>query len=185
MRRFVVTPLLIVLWLGATAAAAASDLSPSAFYGNYLGSGVAESGDSIYFNITVRDLGVTIEPDGRGFKVSWTTVLRQGGEPGKPKIRRKSRTVTFMKTDRPNVFVGESSGDPLDGEEMVWARISENSMTVYVLSIDAAGVYEVQSYKRTLSGAGMDLSFVRVRDGEPVRSVAGKLIKLSVDKTIK
>ena len=64
----------------------AKNLKIDAFYGEFQGSGVSENRDSIYFGVTVRDFGVVIRPVDTGFEVEWTTVIRRGGNPNKPKI---------------------------------------------------------------------------------------------------
>lgn len=157
--------------------AQAADLSPAAFYGTFQGSGFAEDKDSIYFGTTVRDLDVIIAPSGAGFNVTWTTIIRAGGDPKNPDVRRKTQTATFSPTDKANVFRGAPSGDPLAGNPYVWARIEENTLTVFIMTIGESGEYSMQSYARTLSGYGMDLVFTRIRDGEPVRSARAKLTK--------
>ena len=62
-------------------AAQAQDLTPAHFFGTFQGSGFAEDNDSIYFGTTVRDLDVIIAPSGGGFNVTWTTIIRGGGDP--------------------------------------------------------------------------------------------------------
>ena len=158
-------------------AAQAQDLTPAHFFGTVQGSGFAEDNDSIYFGTTVRDLDVIIAPSGGGFNVTWTTIIRGGGDPSKPNVRRKTQTATFSLTEHANVFRGAPSGDPLAGNPYVWAKIEGNTMTVFILNISAGGAYSMQSYARTLSGYGMDLVFSRIRDGEPVRTARAKLTK--------
>ncbi|MFP6756763.1 MAG: hypothetical protein VCC99_00885 [Alphaproteobacteria bacterium] len=160
-------------------AAAVENLPPAAFFGTFQGSGIVENRDSLYFGATVRDLDVVIAPAGDGFKVTWTTIIRGGGDPDKPNTRRKTQTVAFAPTGQTGVFRGTNSGDPLSGNPYIWARIAAQTMTVYILHITAGGTYEMQSYARTLGGYGMDLVFSRIRDGEPVRAERAKLIKLA------
>lgn len=161
----------------AAGAAHAQDLAPAAFYGTFQGSGFAEDKDSIYFGTTVRDLDVIIAPSGGGFTVTWTTIIRGGGDPSKPNVRRKTQTGTFTPTENTGVFRGTPSGDPLAGNAYMWARIEANTLTVFILSINKNGEYDMQSYARTLSGYGMELVFSRIRNGEPVRSARAKLVK--------
>ena len=159
-------------------AAVAKDLAIKAFYGTYSGSGIANSKDSLYFGITMRDLDVTVRPaDGKGFTVEWTTVLRQGGTPENPKVRRKTTKIDFAPTKNPRRFQAVGRRDPLSASGYSWAQIKDRTLTVFVLAISADGDYNLLSYARTISGSGMDLKFTRVRDGEPLRSVTGKLIK--------
>ena len=129
------------LLLGAGAGAAS--LPPAAFFGTFQGSGYAENSDSLYFGTTVRDLDVVIAPAGGGFNVTWTTVIRGGGDPDKPNTRRKTQTVAFAPSGQHGVFRGTPSGDPLSGNPYVWARIEGQTLTVYILNITADGAYEM------------------------------------------
>ena len=43
----------------------------------------------------MRDFGVAIRSIGRGFEVEWTTVIRRGGNPNKPKIKQKTQKFMF------------------------------------------------------------------------------------------
>jgi hypothetical protein len=159
------------------AAEAAQDLPITAFAGRYVGTGVARNDLSEYFALTVRDLDVTIRPRGQGFALSWTTVLREGGDPDNPKVKRKSTALTFVPAGRPGVFRSATQADPMSGRPYAWARIKGNTLTVHSLTITADGSYLIQTYDRTLTGFGMELKFTRVRDGETTRSVTGKLTK--------
>ena len=60
-----------------------------------------------------------------------------------------------------------------------WAYIKGQTLTVHSLVIDETGSYTMHSYDRTLTGLGMELEFTRVRDGEPTKTVTGKLTKAS------
>ncbi|MEE8270699.1 MAG: hypothetical protein V3R98_03060 [Alphaproteobacteria bacterium] len=173
-RRAMLAALLLVAAMPATAA---EDLPLGAFFGTWQGHGVAENADSLYFAITTRDLDVVIKPDGDGFEITWTTVIRSGGDPNDPDVRRREATLEFRATDRPAVFEAESSGNPLEGDVLSWARITENTLTVYQMVLNDGGGYDLTSYDRTISDLGMELVFRRLRDGDAVRSVTGRLIK--------
>ena len=177
MRRF----LAILAGVAAMAAgpAAAADVSIRAFYGTFSGGAVAENADSVYFATTARDSDVVIRPDGEGFSVTWTSVIRGGGTPGDPDVRRKSDTRTFVPSGRPGLWRATDSGDPTKGGEMGWARIEDRSLIIYLMVIDAKGRYQIQRYERTVGGLGMDLTFSRVRDGEQVRTAKGRLVKIA------
>lgn len=180
-RTFAFTLLLLAgLLPGGTTAFAAQNLPPSAFFGHYSGGGIASNADSLYFAVTARDFDVTFAPapGGRGFRVEWTSVIRRGGTPGKPDIRRRSTTKTLLPTANPAVFHGKESGDPLAGKELCWARIDGNTMSVFLMTVDADGIYELQEYNRKLTGSGMDLVFRSWRDGDRLRTVTGKLVKV-------
>jgi hypothetical protein len=175
MKRFL---FVAVAWLIAVAPAQAQKaLSPAAFYGVWTGSGVAENRDSVYFAVTQRDLDVTIKPAGNGFTVSWTTVIRKGGDPARPNVRQRETTLTLQPTARPRVWRAAESGDAIAGQPMAWARIVGQTLTVYRMTVQATGAFEIEQYDRTLTGTGMDLKFTLRRDREPVRTVNAKLIK--------
>ncbi|NQU72600.1 MAG: hypothetical protein HQ514_18775 [Rhodospirillales bacterium] len=167
----------VFLAMAAPARLQAADLPVSAFFGTYSGGGVAENEDSIYFAVTARDMDVVIRPEGPGFKVTWTSVIRRGGDPSNPKIKRKSTSRAFMPTKRPGIFRAADSADPVSCKEMCWARIKGQSLIVYQMVIGDDGAYQLQRYARTLSGLGMQLTFTRLKDGERVRTVKGRMVK--------
>jgi hypothetical protein len=127
----------------------------------------------------MRDMDVVIEPSAQGFFVTWTTVIRQGGDPSNPDIRRKGTEIEFLPTQNPSVFKSATARDPLDGGQLAWARISETTLVVYLMTIDESGVYSVQSYARTLTGEGMELVFRRITDGQSTREVHARLVKVA------
>ena len=148
------------------------------FYGSYVGEAVSETGEEL----DKRDISTEISPEGKGFKVKWTAVIKRG----KDKPRREERVVTFHPVNRPDIF---SSGmrmdqfgnpvplDPLNGDPYIWARIDGNKLWMYALFVTDSGGYEMQTYERTLVPGGMELRYSRVRDGEILRTVTGKLKK--------
>jgi hypothetical protein len=153
-------------------------VTPAVFYGVFSGGGVAESDDSAYFGTTARDLDVTIRAEGSGFSVAWTSVIRQGGDPNKPNVRRKVTTKVFQPlAGRTGLYRAADSGDPLNGQEMSWARIRGATLIVYQMTIDPDGTYELQRYDRTVGPGGMQLTFTRERDGEKLRKVTGRMVK--------
>lgn len=162
-----------------TLPAAADDLDIRAFFGKFQGGGVAESEDSIYFGVTARDFDVVIAEEGEGFAVTWTSVIRGGGTPAKPEVRRKTTSMTFDPTNRPGIWRAAASGDPVTGGETGWARIEDSTLSVYLMVVRDNGSYEIQQYDRKLTGTGMELTFSRVRDGEQVRTVKGRLVKVA------
>ena len=174
MRRIALIAMVIV---ALAASAGAADLSIRAFFGTFSGGAVSEIADSVYFATTARDTDVVIRPAGEGFMVTWTSVIRQGGVPGKPNVRRKSTTKRFVPAKQPGLWRASDSADPIDGGEFGWARIKGTSLIVYLMVIDDKGAYQIQRYERALSGLGMALTFTRHRDGEKVRTAKGHLVK--------
>ncbi len=175
---FIAVFLLLAGWLAPVPALAQQDLPVEAFYGRFQGTGIAENRDSLYFGVTVRDLDVTIGPSAPGFYVEWTSVIRSGGDPNNPDVRRKTARLTFHPGDRPGIFQPADAARPLAGDQLTWAAVNGTTLTVNLLVVRDDGGYEVQSYDRTLSGTGMELNFVRIRNVEPVRQVEGRLIKV-------
>ena len=161
------------------APAVAADLNIKAFFGKFQGGGIAENDDSIYFGVTARDFDVTIAPAGSGFSVIWTSVIRGGGDPNKPNVRRKTTKRTFEPTGKRGVWKAVESKDPVADGELCWARLRENTLSVYLMVIRDDGAYEIQKYDRTLQPSGMLMNFTRVRDGERVRQVKGRLVKVA------
>jgi hypothetical protein len=158
---------------------ASRTLDIKAFFGGFSGSGVAETEDSAYLGVTQRDLDVRINAAGDGgFAISWTTVLRVGGDQ-KPDIRRRTISMTFRPGPRPGLFTATDNGDPLQGGMLSWARLSRSTLTIHQFSVRESGQHDVQTYARTLTGTGMDLVYTRVVDGERQRRVRGKLVKNS------
>lgn len=175
--RWLAAPAAVILGLAASFTARAADLPISAFFGTFAGGAVAENADSIYFRVTARDTDVVIHPADKGFSVTWTSVIRRGGDPGNPKVRRKSTTRRFIGSGKPGMYRAATSGDPLSGKEMCWARIRGQSLIVYQMVVGDDGAYQIQRYERTLNATGMQLVFTRLRDGERVRTVKGRLVK--------
>ena len=163
--------------LTAPIGAQAETLPVDAFYGHYQGSGIAENEDSLYFGVTVRDLDVRIGPEADGFFVEWTSVIRGGGDPNNPNVRERTARVAFSPSGQPNVFTAKSATNPMK-EGLIWARILDQTLTVNVMRVTDNGSYVVQTYNRTLSGTGMTLNFVNTADGEPLRQVEARLVKV-------
>jgi hypothetical protein len=138
------------------------------FFGEYRGKTISED-DGV---TTTRDLGVTIEPDGENFKITWSTVTRRDdGE-----LKHKSYGISFAPTRRPDIyrsamrtdmFGNRVPMDPLSGDPFVWCRIAGKTLTVYALLINDDGRYDLQVYDRTLVDKGLDLKFTRLREGDP------------------
>ena len=178
-----ILPLLagVFCWLvvGFAAEARAQDTLPvDAFVGQWQGMGVASGESGHYIDESVRDLDVTIRGDNDRFTVDWTTVLRKGPV-GAREVERKETSVTFEPSPRPSVFRATAGGDIYGSDGLTWARIDRQTLVIYRLVLNDDGAMELSRYSRTLLGGGMELEFTRLRDGEPVRSVEGQLIKVA------
>lgn len=159
-------------------AAAQTDQPISAFVGTWQGSGVAENDDSLYFAMTQRDLDVIITGDDSRFSVEWTTIIRSGGSPADPDIRRRTATLSFTPSERPGIWRADTSADPLSGGVMSWAQVTGNTLGIFQMTMTDDG-FALLVYNRTLSDLGMELEFHRLRNGTEVRTVRGRLIKVA------
>ena len=164
-----------LLWAGA---APAKDLAIAAFTGQWRGNALSESADSVYFQLTTRDLDVQIDTVGEGFSISWHTVQRKKGDPRNPTAVSKTSKLTFVPAGKPGVWRASDAADPM-GSGYAWARIRQNTLSVSIMQIGDDGTFELQTFDRTLSGEGMTLTFARYRDGEKVRTAKGRLVKIA------
>lgn len=151
--------------------AQAENLKP--FFGHFTGAGIANSRQVVELGLKERDIDVKIEPAGKGVSITWTTVIKKDGEA----VKRSTTSIDFNPTQDPNVFKAEGRNDPLGKSGYSWASLDGKTLTVYILAVDAkTGSYNLHSYERTLVGAtGMDLKFLRIKDGRPKVIVQGKL----------
>lgn len=158
---------------------AQSSLNITAFYGMWSGSAISESNISVNFRLTARDMDVEIRPDDGGFRVVWTTILRQRGDPNNPTIERRSTELRFEPTNKPNVWRAVGASDPMTDDPYAWAHISGQTLTINTMVIRDDGGYDMQVYERTLKATGMDLQFTAFRDGEERRTAKGRLVKVA------
>lgn len=152
------------------------------FFGKFVGRSISVQGEGL----SDRDFDVTISAYGRnGFALDWTTVIRYTSG----KTKQKSFSIDFLPfRKRPgifysamatNIFGKQAPADPLSGEPYVWAGIEKKTLTVTALYIVDDGGYELQVFKRTLTPTGMDTYFERVRNGEKMRIITGKLVRVA------
>lgn len=185
-RVFMSRPLLrlFLLLLLLPGSASAADLGIAAFEGMWQGNSVSESAVSANFQLTSRDIDVTIRAGGGGgFNIVWNTVQRQKGDPNNPRAKLKSTKMQFAPL-RAGVWRGADNSDPLTtassaASPYAWAYIKDRGLRIVTLRIYPDGRHETQIYNRTLSGTGMVLEFVRNVDGVQVRQASGRLIKVA------
>ncbi len=163
-------PLLALLVGFAPAAWAQADVA--GFYGRYSGTGITQTDDSSFYGFTARDLDVEIGPEGSGFFVRWTTVIRDIRD---PEPRRRTSRIAFEPTGRPGFFREPSTAEPVTRGVLRWAQVSDDMLSVFVLLIPNDGGYALQTYDRRVNGDVMALRFVSVRDGQRQREVTGRL----------
>lgn len=155
----------------------AKDVSITVFEGDWRGNAISESNVSVNFPITSRDIDVDIRPDSAGgFNITWRTLLRQKGNPSNPQEVLKETTLTFVVTDKTGIWKDSRVGDFYKGDAVSWAQIKNQTLTVYVMEMSEAGDYDMQVYKRTLTGLNMELEFTAIRDGAVRRTAKGRLV---------
>ena len=151
----------------------------SRFVGEFSGSASIASVDG---TSSQRDMSVEIEEQQKGFTVSWTsTTYKPDG-----RVKEKSYSIDFVASDRPNIYAAAQAKnifghsvqlDPMKGEPFVWARISDDTLTVFSLFVNDDGGYEMQQFDRTLADGGLQLEFMRVRNGVQQKSVSTLLVR--------
>ena len=175
--------LLGALAIGATmtlaVTAAAANLGVEAFFGEYVGETVTDYDGEL----RKRDLRVKISPFENGFTVNWISVTRKANG----KLKRKEYSIDFHPTRRDNIYrSGERKDyfghagplDPMKGDPYVWARVNEDTLTVFALHVLEDGGYEMQTYERRRISDGLDLKYSRVRDGKILRTVNATLVEV-------
>ena len=175
------TPILTRLGLAALLAllpVALAAQSIADFVGTYTGSAIlsTEEGDER------RDMSTTIERTEEAFLVRWTSVAYKDDG----RTTEKTYEVDFVPSPRANIFgsamktnvFGKPEAlDPLEGDPFVWARLEGATLSVFSMAINASGEYELQEYHRSLAEGGLDLKFLRIRNGTAEREVSAFLAR--------
>ena len=171
MRRIAMTAKAVLIFMLLTLAASAADIAP--FVGSFDGSAKLTLEDG---TMEPRDMSVSIAETKAGFAVEWTSVTYKSDG------RRKEKTykIEFQPTEREFVFVAAMQRnvfghavplDPMKGEPYVWARIVDDTLTVFSLYVAEDGDYELQQFDRTLADGGLTLHFQRFSNGVKSREV--------------
>lgn len=146
------------------------------FFGEWRGTAKAMSETDEDFSTSNRDLALSIKPnDLGGFRLSWSTVQRQKGDPAAPTEVMKSTTVEFIPTAEANRWQSKQQANVYAGGILYWARLDADTLTVTTFTIVNGGKPEMQTYRRRLTSGRMKLEFSNVLDGEVQRVVSGDL----------
>ena len=71
----------------------------------------------------------------------------------------------------------------MKGEPYAWARVEGRKLSVFVLTIDTDGGYDIQTYDRTLTDDdNLELQFTRIRNGEVLRTVEAELTRVTAKR---
>jgi len=168
----------------ASATASADDPTLADFDGAWQGTELQISGDARGLALEAEDLDVQIETGGGGFRISWTGLARQAGGA----LARHKIDASFALTDRPGVYAFEpggssffglfadpATGNPLEGETLLWARLAGATLTVYSLAITPDGGFDFDRYARTLGDGGMDVHYTHRMENNRVVTIDGRL----------
>ena len=170
---------LVAVFLVAGAAQAASDLTIADFVGRYRGEAHEEPGDRFFVGV-LRDVAVELQREGEGFRLGWSTLIRDDAADAaagrRPRIREG--LLHFVPAAQPGQFRTPDPPEPFADRPAAWAHIDGNALTVRVMTIGADGDWELQTYVRTLTGDRMTLRFTRTRPGSPDLVVVGELTRL-------
>lgn len=160
--------------------AAAEDAKLADFAGQWVGKVTVETMGPTEFPTSVRDAGVTLTPDRQGgFKLEWSTVQRETGEPTAPEEKIRETEITFPKGAIENRWTASESGDPATGKTAWYARLEGNTLTVAAFALLENGQAELQTYRRTLEGGALGLSYTRIVDGDMRRRASGALTRFA------
>ena len=137
------------------------------FVGRWQGSEISKPADDVASN----DIRIVVRPRDQGFELAWTDLNTDD------RNARPDRTIEarFVPTARPGVFefapkpgsfldrmfASPSTGNPLNGETLLWARVQANTLAVYSLSIDSDGRFDLDHYLWTATEDGLTLRYSR------------------------
>ncbi|MFT4607028.1 MAG: hypothetical protein ACI9V8_001822 [Urechidicola sp.] len=175
-KHFMLAVGLIVLAVAAGNAVASND-SIAPFFGMFKGESVADPRGLL----TTKDIDIAIWQTHRGFAVNWHSVVVEKGA-----TERASHEVHFERTHTPgiyrahrppNIMGNARSPDPIDGHPYYWARLVDNTLTVYLVQIAPDGSVDLRIYLRKLDGNQIQLKLTRMRDGQPLATTYGVLMR--------
>ncbi len=144
-------------------AAGASSITD--FSGRWTGKAIESPDQSISPDI----LNIEVLERKGGFELSWNDLTPDGQD----KPQAKPLKALFVSTKRENVFeyapeassfldrmfASPTTGNPLDGETLLWARIDAEMLTVYSLTIDEGGEFDLDRYSWTKIEDGLVLRY--------------------------
>ncbi len=146
------------------------------FFGEYTGKSLTGSD----LGLKPRDLRLSIKPKGEGFIIDWLTVIPKANG----KVARRRTAVEFQRSRlanlyesamRKDMFGNPQPLDPMKGEPYVWARLTGDTLSTYILLVIEGGSYEMQAYHRTLIPGGLRVRFTRQREDQTLRVVEAVL----------
>ncbi len=180
--------LLLFAGLGALAAVAPArgESALERLLGIYVGTARVE--DARGELVEKRDLDVTIAPFRRtGFRLHTITVSLVDGRRDVPGVvRRESETrflpaagrPYFVEVRDPGPFRPREEFQPMAGDPVRWAVVDAEGLHTFAFVLLDDGRFELQVSHRLPIPGGLELRFVRLLDGQPVRRVVGRVVRV-------
>jgi hypothetical protein len=166
---------LAALAFSGLALAAETALAP--FAGQWVGKATVETQGPTDFPASVRDVGVTLTEDGAGgFKIEWSTVKRESGDPMRPDETASDTEVDFVPAGEGRWAAAPA--DPTKGS-LWYARVEDQNLIINGFTVTADGKSELQTYVRTIEDGTMGLVYIRVVDGAVMRRASGTLTRFA------
>ncbi|MEM9439649.1 MAG: hypothetical protein AAGA73_04315 [Pseudomonadota bacterium] len=157
--------------------------SIKAFLGSWA---IAETSSQVEV-LAPNALSVEVEAEADGFRLSW----RDLGKSGSGGLGSDDIVARFVPSDRLGVyeyqpssssiitrmFASPVTGNPLEGETLIWARIDGPMLAVYSMKIDGKGGFDLDHYSWTKTDTGLQLTFVKkTEDLDSGAPIQGELV---------
>jgi len=180
-----ITLVFLMAWLlGPGLTAWAADLSSiKAFLGDWKGDPASLATETL----PPAALDLRVQSDTKGFRLSWHDLGT--GDPEKRGV--DDIDASFLLTERPGVyeyaaepgslltrmFASPSTANPLDGETLLWARVDDQTLAVYSMTVDRRGDFNLDHYSWTRTEKGLRLKFSkRTKDLGVETMIEGDLV---------
>ena len=85
----------------------------------------------------------------------------------------------YVEDTRGSMFQTRAPIDAMAGDPIRWARIDGNRLGVFSMVVMPDGRYELQAYERLLTDVGLDIDFRRILDGQVVRLIEGRTVRVN------
>lgn len=155
-------------------------------FGIYVGTARVEDGEGR--PVEQRDLDLSIEPFRRtGFRLRSITVSLVDGRRDVPGVVRREGESLFVPAPRrpyfvefrdPNLFRPREEFQPMAGDPVRWAVVDGEGLHTYGFVLLEDGRFELQETRRMPTADGLELRFLRNVDGEIVRRVIGRAVRV-------
>ncbi len=172
----------LLTWSGMTASAD-DRTSIDAFLGAWQGIDVTSSLDGL----TPDALKLHVQASADGFRVAWKDL----GASARAGVGGDELDAQFLPTDRQGVFeyapkpdslltrmfASPATGNPLNGETLLWARVDGPLLAVYSMKIGSDGGFDLDHYSWVRTETGLRSTFSkRTEDGGSGAVIEGELV---------